>query len=170
MAGRTVCMQPDVADGEPCILQACIPGDGAPCTKGLACRDGFCRPSPRERATCGKGSERCPEGSPACAWKDGKASCVAANVPSTYACTRKSDCGEGMFCCGVTDPSFFGQSAPPRSVCQRSCETHYLQPLCATDADCPDFFATGAQGGFKKRKCAAHDKSVDEPAWIRHCQ
>lgn len=171
-SGRTYCVQPDVADGAPCILQACIPADGAPCPADQECREGFCRPAPHERATCDgpRGRERCPAEAPACLWKGGKAACAITNVPSpSYACTRKSDCGDGMSCCQDTDALWYGRGPAPQSVCMRSCETSFHRALCATDADCPSMLVTGANGGMRRMKCQPHDKSADEPPWLRHC-
>ena len=172
-AGRTRCIQPDVADGEACILQACVIGGGAPCPKTQTCRAGFCRATVHERATCegsaGGSHSRapCPADMPGCAWKDGKASCSAADADSSYACTRKSDCGEDLFCCSVSEAPT-GQPAP-RSACLRTCEAPLAPALCATNADCPMVLATGSNGGMRQTKCVAHDKEADEPAWLKHC-
>lgn len=171
---RASCIQPDMADGEDCVMQACVAGDGAPCPKGQSCQDGFCRAAIPPRATCDgpTGRARCPAVAPVCAWSQGKAACSTTEAPSHYDCTQKSDCGAGMFCCSVDDSDFFNGAADPRprSACLRSCSNEsLLHPLCASAADCPVVLVTGINGGVRPQECLPHESSADEPAWLRHC-
>ncbi len=166
VTGTTGCMPPDTVDLEPCTMQACVVGDGAPCPAGQACEAGYCRRSPRERATC-SGGARCPAASPVCHWDKGKGTCGIVGTPGLQ-CTKKSDCGKEMSCCIVKDMGATSDRVT-QTECRRACGTLLLEDVCENSADCPVFLVTGAHGGLRKQTCVPRPASQGVPPWMRQC-
>lgn len=133
------------------------------------------------RATCDHGA-RCPPDTPVCRWKSGAGTCIttseadalrssirsggAADSPSVLACTKPSDCGAGLTCCNDTE------SRPPDmpsdevlvTTCMHACGSAKLDDVCARQADCPLFLATGLHGGLRRQRCVPRSPSDRHPA------
>jgi len=179
---RTRCIEPDVADGEACIMQACVEGAGAPCPKAQACRDGFCRPQIPPRASCLAGGARCPADRPVCTFAAGRGTCIAraaqptslspvavAPTASYLECTKRSDCGAGMTCCAIRDGAIGDEIL--ETECRRTCGTPPLpEAVCETSADCPEGLVTGVAGGMRRRTCRKRAASPAQPSWIGQCR
>jgi len=166
--GKTTCMQPNVADGEPCTMQACALDGGSPCPAGQGCVAGFCRSAPRERATC-EGGLRCPVERPVCNWQNGKGSCVARDDAAPgLACTKKSDCAKGMSCCIVKQMGATSERVT-QTECRRACGTLELEDVCESSTECPSFLVTGVNGGLMTQACVPRSATAGLPPWSRQC-